>query len=222
MYKTGDMGRWLADGNIEFAGRNDDQVKIRGHRIELGEIENVLRQHSSIKEAVVLAKEITNQEKDLVAYLVSDAQIKMEDMYAYLRSRMPFFMIPTYFVQLNKIPLSSNGKMDKKSLPDPVSAAIKINKEYIPPGSETELQLVKIWQEVLDRKKIGIKDNFFDLGGHSLKAIRIISKIHECFNIKISINVFFQEPTVEGLAIYLEAVSSIGDTNVETPEELIF
>ncbi|MBB5624256.1 amino acid adenylation domain-containing protein [Pedobacter cryoconitis] len=222
MYRTGDTGRWLADGNVEFIGRKDDQVKIRGHRIELGEIEKAVQQYSGIEEVVVIAKKEPTGENNLVAYLISNKNVLMEEIRGYLLSRLPVYMVPAYFVQLDKLPLSANGKVDKKALPDPESIGLKSGIAYVAARNETEERLVEIWETLLDKEKISVKDNFFELGGHSLLAIRLISKIHEQFDVKIGMTAFFQAPVIETMALYLEAVSFKEQGSVDATEELIF
>ncbi|MCH7324065.1 non-ribosomal peptide synthetase, partial [Solibacillus sp. MA9] len=168
MYKTGDLARWLPDGNIEFLGRIDNQVKIRGFRIELGEIENRLLQHESIKEVVVLAKETKTNEKYLCAYVVSNKGIKDLNLKSYLNGSLPKYMVPSYFVQMEKMPLTPNGKLNRKVLPEPDLE--EITNDYEAPRNEMEEVLARIWCEVLKIEKVGINDNFFEIGGHSLKA----------------------------------------------------
>ncbi len=167
LYKTGDLGRWLSDGNIEFMGRIDSQVKIRGFRVELGEIENQLSSHEAVRDAVVIAKEDQGQNY-LCAYIVLNSEISMRDLRRYLTNLLPDYMIPAYFMLLDEIPLKSNGKIDYKGLPGPDGNALR-STAYVAPTSEIEVELAKIWSDVLGIEKIGIQDNFFDLGGHSLK-----------------------------------------------------
>ena len=171
MYKTGDLGRMLPDSNMEFLGRMDHQVKIRGYRVELGEIENKLLKHPAVKEAVVVDKTDSDGNKYLCAYMVWHEEQTVAEMREYLAKELPDYMIPAYFVGIDQIPLTANGKIDRKSLPDP-GGSINTGVEYVPPRNEIESKLVKIWQEVLEIEKIGVNDNFFDLGGNSLSLIR--------------------------------------------------
>ena len=196
MYKTGDLGRMLPDGNMEFLGRIDHQVKIRGYRVELGEIENKLLKHPLIKEAVAVDKTDAGGNKYLCAYIVwhEEAQT-LAEMKEYLSYELPDYMIPAYFVSIDAIPLTSNGKINRKSLPDP-SGSINTGVEYVAPRDQTEEELAKLWQEVLEVEKIGVNDNFFDLGGHSLKATVLVSRIHKYFNIEISLREVFSNQTV--------------------------
>jgi amino acid adenylation domain-containing protein len=206
MYDTGDLGRWLPDRNIEFLGRNDFQVKIRGYRIELGEIETHLSQYSnSIKQVVAEAKEI-NGEKVLIAYYTIDKDntINKTELRQYLQSKLPEYMVPGFFVELDIIPLTPNGKINRKSLPSITDEDI-IRKAYVAPRNETEQILTKIWQDVLSMDIVGIKDNFFELGGHSLKVSQIIIGIQKQFGKSISYKIFFENPTIEKIASYLDA-----------------
>ncbi|MBO9587036.1 MAG: amino acid adenylation domain-containing protein, partial [Flavobacterium sp.] len=199
MYATGDLGRWLPDGNIEFFGRNDQQVKIRGYRIELSEIENLILEYSTdLKQVVVEVKEENNQ-KVLVAYFVSEIALDKLKLRNFLQKRLPDYMIPGFYIALEKFPLTQNGKLDKKALPD-ISGDDLVRKEYIAPTNEIEKNLVAIWQEVLGVENIGITDDFFELGGHSLNAMVAIKKIITEFNIEISISDFFLNKTIEGVA----------------------
>ncbi|NOQ24125.1 MAG: amino acid adenylation domain-containing protein, partial [Bacteroidales bacterium] len=177
LYKTGDLARWLPDGNIEFLGRIDQQVKIRGFRIELGEIESVLQKHESIKESVVLARE-ENGEKYLCAYLVAKEDFNQEEIRIHLSESLPDYMIPSYFVQLEKLPLTSNGKVNRKALPSP---EIKAGDDYVAPSNAIEEKLVEIWSEVLkiEKEELSTTANFFSIGGHSLKASVLIGRIHK-------------------------------------------
>jgi amino acid adenylation domain-containing protein len=173
MYKTGDFGRWMSDGNIEFIGRNDDQVKIRGYRIELGEIESILQQNSLINEAVVLVKEDVNGDKNIVAYITSKEELNSSELRKGLSKQLPDYMIPAHFVQLEELPLTPNGKVDKKALPSPEGLGMSTGVEYVAPRNEVEEKLVGIWEEILGRENIGIDDDFFELGGNSIKAVSV-------------------------------------------------
>ncbi|MFJ8520734.1 condensation domain-containing protein, partial [Lysinibacillus xylanilyticus] len=201
MYKTGDLARWLPDGNIEFLGRIDNQVKIRGFRIELGEIENRLLQHESIKEAVVLAKEITENEKYICAYVVSEKDVKEMNLRGYLREVLPEYMVPSYFVRIKKMPLTPNGKLNRRALPEPNFEEI-IN-EYEAPRNETEKVLAEIWSEVLGIEKVGINDNFFELGGHSLKATLLAGRIRKGLNIEVPLKEIFTLGNIKKLSEFI-------------------
>ncbi|HLP46994.1 MAG TPA: amino acid adenylation domain-containing protein, partial [Candidatus Kapabacteria bacterium] len=210
LYKTGDLARWLPDGNIEFLGRIDHQVKIRGFRIELGEIENRLSSHLAVKEAIVLARE-SNEDKYLCAYIVLNANAEstptviLSEIRELLIRDLPDYMVPSYIVPIDKIPLTPNGKVDRKALPEPgvVSA-----KEYIAPRDMVEEKIAGIWGEVLfginsSQRPVGIDDNFFQLGGHSLKAVIMLSKVHRELNVKVTLAEIFRTPTVKGLADFV-------------------
>ncbi|MGA8944246.1 MAG: amino acid adenylation domain-containing protein [Thermoactinomyces sp.] len=209
MYKTGDWARWLPDGNIEYLGRMDDQVKIRGYRVELGEITNQLIKHPSVEEATVIAcKDKTGQEY-LCAYFTASGRWSVTELRQHLIKELPEYMIPSHFVELEHIPLTPNGKIDKKALPEPVQA-IQVNPESASPANEVEEKLVQIWGEVLGLKSIGIHDDFFELGGDSIKAIQIISRLHQQ-DLKLKINDLFDHPTIGELAPYIKRTESAAD-----------
>ncbi len=207
MYKTGDLARWLPDGNIEFRGRVDYQVKIRGYRIEPGEIQIQLLKHEIIKEAIVIDREDKDGTKYLCAYYTEvggqKSEVGISEIRAYLKERLPEYMIPSYFVFLDKMPVNANGKIDRKALPEP-EGNIAVGTEYIAPRNETEEKLVEIWKEVLGINKIGINDNFFELGGHSLKATVLLSKMHKIFNVEVPLSQVFMSPTIKELAGYIK------------------
>jgi tyrocidine synthetase-3 len=203
LYKTGDLARWLLDGNIEFLGRIDHQVKIRGFRIELGEIENRLLNVIGVKEAVVLAREEKGGDKYLCAYVVSDRKYGTLELREYLSKGLPDYMIPSYFLPLEKFPLTPSGKVDRKALPEP---ALQLTDNFIAPRNKTEEKMVKIWADVLslENEKISITENFFNLGGHSLKATILVSRIHKEFAINIPLSVVFKTPYIRGLAAFIK------------------
>jgi amino acid adenylation domain-containing protein len=202
LYRTGDLARWLPDGTVAYLGRIDDQVKIHGHRIEPGEIENVLLQYPDVKQAVVLMQTKSTGDKYLVAYIVPQEAFDKEALAAYLKSSLPAYMVPSQLVPLEKIPLTSNGKADKKALRalegDSLDAAA-----YVAPANETEQQLLNIWERFLQRKQISATANFFELGGHSLLASRVVAAIRSTLGIELSITRFFQYPTIAKMAAYL-------------------
>ncbi|MGM1050693.1 MAG: amino acid adenylation domain-containing protein, partial [Bacillota bacterium] len=200
MYRTGDLVRWLPDGNIEFMDRIDHQVKIRGFRIELGEIESRILELEAIKEAVVTAREDESGDKYLCAYIVSEKEIPTSRLRNLLSENLPDYMIPTYLVRLERLPLTPNGKVDRKALPEPEDGT---STEYVAPRNATEEVLTRIWNEVLGREKVGIYDNFFDLGGHSLKATILMSKIFKEFSKDIPLKVLFKSPTIKELSEYI-------------------
>jgi amino acid adenylation domain-containing protein len=203
LYKTGDVGYYLEDGNIVCLGRKDDQVKIRGLRIELGEIESRLLQHSAIREVAILVREWSGSQH-LVAYYVADKEIKAAELETYLSAHLPQYMIPSYFIYLAELPVTLNGKLDRRALPDP---DIKSKEVYLPPTTETEQKLADIWSRVLNTGStpISIDASFFYLGGHSLNAITVINKIYKEFDVKISLREFFVKPTIQSIAGFIEA-----------------
>ncbi|HLP57405.1 MAG TPA: amino acid adenylation domain-containing protein, partial [Candidatus Deferrimicrobium sp.] len=205
-YKTGDLARWLADGNIEFSGRLDHQVKIRGFRIELSEIESRLLKYPGIKEAIVLVPEEEHEGKYICAYFVCDREYEISGLSEFLSKELPDYMIPSYFVPLEKIPLTANGKIDLKVLPKP---DLKAGQDYVAPRNEIEVQLVALWGEVLNIKPglISIDSNFFQLGGHSLKAAVLASRVHKELNVLLPLAELFKTPTIRGLSEYIKGKS---------------
>ncbi|MBW4576031.1 MAG: amino acid adenylation domain-containing protein [Aphanothece sp. CMT-3BRIN-NPC111] len=201
LYKTGDLARYRSDGNIEFLGRIDEQVKIRGFRIELGEIEAVLSQHPSIKETVVIAREKVSGDKRLVAYIVPNPHLTFTiiQLRDFLKKKLPDYMVPSAFVVLDFLPLTPNGKIDRRAIPDePTNQSI--DQACVEPRTPIESTLAEIWAEVLNLERVGINDNFFDLGGDSLLAIRLIDRIHKQFERELPLSALFLTPTVAGLA----------------------
>ncbi|MCI0996476.1 non-ribosomal peptide synthetase, partial [Pseudomonas corrugata] len=211
MYKTGDLGRYLPDGNIEYLGRNDDQVKIRGFRIELGEIEAKLAQHEAVKEAVVLAREDVPGDKRLVAYFTQSETVDIETLRRHLQGQLPEYMVPVAYVRLDAMPLTPNGKLDRKALPAPEHDAL-ITRGYEAPQGETEIALAQIWQDLLGLQQVGRHDHFFELGGHSLLAVSLIGRMRQ-LGWSADIRVLFGQPTLMALAA---AVGSGRD--VEVPD----
>ena len=210
MYRTGDLARFLPDGNIQYLGRIDNQVKVRGFRIELEEIESVLTKHPSVQAAVVIAREDIPGDKRLVAYVVpSSALISVTVLKDAVRSRLPEFMVPSFFVEMEALPLSPNGKINRKLLPAPDQSAT--NSDVAHARDELESTLVKIWRNVLGIPNIGIRDNFFDLGGHSLKAARLITEVGEATGIELPLSALFRGATVESLAQLIRNQEDAGD-----------
>jgi tyrocidine synthetase-3 len=224
MYRTGDRGKWLPEGNIQFLGRMDNQVKIRGYRVELGEIENQLLRYKGIKKTVVTAREDKKGEKYLCAYVVPGSlspeaadspdsnpsmrsiSLNISGLRDFVSNRLPHYMIPSYFMQIEEIPLTPNGKIDRSALPSP---GIKAGKEYAAPRNEIEEKLAALWSEVLEIQKetIGIDANFFDLGGHSLKATILLNRIHKALHVKIPLTEIFKTPFIRGLSGYIKQVA---------------
>ena len=215
IYKTGDLARWLPDGNIQFLGRIDNQIKIRGFRIELGEIESALTSQDEIKSSVVIAKDDKAGNKRLIAYIIpaeENTGLNIEKLRESLSRTLPDYMVPSLFVKLEEIPLTSNGKVDRKALPDP-EGNIEKTHEYVAPQTEVERKLAQIWKEVLGVERVGIHDNFFELGGHSLLATKIISKIRTEFNNELPLKVLFENTTIKGLSKSIDT-SQLGQNKV--------
>jgi amino acid adenylation domain-containing protein len=203
LYRTGDLARWLPDGNIEFLGRIDHQVKLRGFRIELGEIESALLKHERIKESVVVARE-ANGDKCLCAYVVCEGEIDKVELRAHLSASLPDYMIPSYYVALENLPLSSNGKVDRKALPSP---EYKAGSDYVAPSNNVEEQLAQIWSEVLNapKEEISVTANFFSMGGHSLKATVLTGRIHRELGVEFPLREVFIHSTIQAQAIQIGA-----------------
>jgi amino acid adenylation domain-containing protein len=236
LYRTGDRAKYLDDGNIEFLGRVDNQVKIRGFRIEPGEIEVALNQHPAVHESVVVTQdEVTEEERSatnpkskienpnlnerLVAYVVPNQppMPSVTELHSYLRQKLPEYMIPSMFVTLDAIPLTPNGKVDRNALPPPNGARPQLVDEFVAPRTPVEELLAGIWAEVLRRDRVGVHDNFFHLGGHSLVAARVISRIRNAFQIELPLRRIFETPTIADLARAVEAGLQNGQTLERAP-----
>ncbi|EGK86184.1 amino acid adenylation domain protein [Microcoleus vaginatus FGP-2] len=202
LYKTNDLARYLPNGNIEFLGRIDNQVKIRGFRIELGEIEAVLAQHPTVKETVVTARKDISGNKSLVAYIVSHQEqaSTIDELRRFLKQKLPDYMVPGAFVLLEALPLTPNGKVDRRALPAPDQIRKEPEETFVAPRNELELQLTQIWEKVLGVHPISVKDNFFDLGGHSMLAARLFAQIEKKLGRNLPLANLFQAPTIEELA----------------------
>jgi len=204
LYNTSDLARYLSDGNIEFLGRIDNQVKIRGFRIELGEIETVLTQHPAVGKAVAIAREDIPGDKRLVAYIVAKTDPPtVRELRNFLKAKLPEYMVPGAFVRLDAIPLTSNGKIDRRALPAPDGSLKASEVGFVAPRNAIELQLTLLWSEVLNVSPISVMDNFFDLGGHSLLAVRLMARIEQQFGKYLSLAAIFQGPTISQLAMLL-------------------
>ncbi|MCB2376593.1 amino acid adenylation domain-containing protein, partial [Hymenobacter sp. BT635] len=204
VYRTGDLVTWSAEGSITFLGRIDQQIKIRGYRIELGEIENTLKGMAGIQQAVLVAYENIPGEKELVGYFVGEEKTDPADLRRYLLERLPEFMVPLLFIQLKEIPLTPNGKINRQALPNPQTYADQQPKEYVAPRTETEEKLVKIWQKILGKEAVGVTDNFFTNGGHSLNGILMLTKVHQQFGVRVDVLTLFETPVIEALAEEIE------------------
>lgn len=221
IYKTGDQGRYMSDGTIEFLGRVDHMVKVRGFRIELGEIESHLSQHPAIKHVVVIVREDTPNNKHIVAYYVPDAQQapSLADLRNYVAAKLPDYMVPSAFVTMEALPLTANGKIDRKNLPIPDLAKLRAD-SFIAPRTPTEKFLAETWSDVLSLERVGIRDNFFELGGHSLLAIRIFSRIDKKYHQQLPLGTLFRAPTIEQLAKLLdEGADNLASTLIPIQEK---
>ncbi|KIO56928.1 Long-chain-fatty-acid--CoA ligase [Bacillus subtilis] len=199
MYKTGDLARWLPNGDIEFIGRIDHQVKIRGQRIELGEIEHQLQTHDRVQESVVLAVDQGAGDKLLCAYYVGEGDISSQEMREHAAKDLPAYMVPAVFIQMDELPLTGNGKIDRRALPIP-DANVSRGVSYVAPRNGTEQKVADIWAQVLQAEQVGVYDHFFDIGGHSLAGMKMLALVHQELGVELSLKDLFQSPTVEGLA----------------------
>jgi acyl-coenzyme A synthetase/AMP-(fatty) acid ligase/aryl carrier-like protein len=224
LYRTGDLARYRADGAIEYLGRIDHQVKVRGFRIELGEIEAALRGHEQVREAVVIAREDEPGHKRLVAYVVSRSEGAeaggelFGELRTHLRGRLPEYMVPSYFVALGELPLSANGKLDRKALPAPDRQGDA--ESYVAPRTPVEEALCSIWQQVLGVERVGVKDNFFDLGGHSLLLMRVASRVREEFHVDIPLRRLFETPTIDAMTLVIAAEQAEQREGVDVAQTL--
>ncbi|MDR6224080.1 non-ribosomal peptide synthetase [Desmospora profundinema] len=202
LYRTGDLVTYLPDGNLAFLGRIDQQVKVRGYRIEPGEIESVLLMHTNVTGATVRDWSDEQGESYLAAYVTLDPSVPGHELKEYLSQKLPAFMIPSFILELDEIPFTSNGKVDRSALPKPVES-VK-GDEYVPPATQLEKQLAKIWEDMLGVKPIGVTDDFFQIGGHSLKAIQLMAIIHKKLEMEVSVRILFDHPTIRQMAVYLQ------------------
>ncbi len=206
LYRTGDLGCWLPDGNVAFKGRIDNQVKVRGYRVEPTEVAQILKEHSHVSDSMVIAHKDPSGDTQLLAYIVSDGTLDSAHMNSYLMDHLPSYMLPSFYIFLTEFPLTVNGKVDRSSLPVPGSYSLTEGTTYVAPVTVLDQKLCSLWEEVLQRSPIGIRDSFFDHGGHSLKALQIISRINKAFGSALSIKDIFMHPSVEGLSTQLKAV----------------
>ncbi|MGZ4134932.1 MAG: non-ribosomal peptide synthetase, partial [Tumebacillaceae bacterium] len=205
LYKTGDLARYLQNGELEYIGRIDDQVKVRGYRIELGEIESVLAHHSDVKDVVVTVVSVREEQADdkrLVAYLIPNEQdvLDQQELRRFAKQTLPDYMVPSHFMILDELPLTTNGKVDRRALPKPTDLSVARESAYVAPRDTLELQLVRIWEEILGVSDIGIQDDFFQLGGTSLLAVQVVMKIRKQLGTNLSLVSLYQDGTVEHLA----------------------
>jgi amino acid adenylation domain-containing protein len=223
LYKTGDLVRYLKDGNLEYFGRHDEQVKIRGFRVELGEIATAIAQHPEIQESVVIASNNAQENQRLIAYIVTDKQDISTQLLPELQQKLPNYMLPSAFVIVDALPLTPNGKVDKRALQSNEITQQNINKSFVNPRNFTELALVKLWESLLNTSPIGVMDSFFELGGHSFLAVRLMAQIQDKFGHNLPLSTLFENPTIEKLATivsqpfrqtsnsHLVAINSDGD-----------
>ena len=214
LYKTGDLARYLPDGNIEYLGRIDHQVKLRGFRIELGEIEAVLQQYAGVRDVVVLLREDGPGDKRLVAYVAvrGEAAPGPAELRRFLSERLPEYMVPQAFVLLDELPLTPNGKVDRRALPEPDGARPEPGAGYVAPRGAEEEEVARVWAEVLKVERVGADDNFFELGGHSLLVMQVVSRLRRSLGVELPLRSLFEAPTVVGLA---EAIKKLKDSGAE-------
>ena len=218
LYRTGDLVRWQPEGQLEFLGRQDDQVKIRGFRVELGEIEAVLRQCPGVIHGVVLLREDRQGDPRLVGYYVpaNDHSLTRADLARHAREKLPEYMVPSAFIPLERLPLSANGKVDRRALPAPDQARPDLDAAYVAPRTPWEERLAEIWEEVLGLDRVGIHDNFFDLGGHSLLAMRVIARANSVLGVELALRGLFETPTIAALAAHVGAQRAGGGDPART------
>jgi len=206
MYRSGDRARWRADGVLEYLGRLDAQVKVRGFRIEPGEVEATLAAHPAVREAVVVAREDVPGDLRLVAYVVPEpgAAADPAALKAHLRERLPDYMVPGAFVEMERLPLTPSGKVARRALPAPEQTSPEVG--YVAPRTETEALLAGIYAEVLRVERVGAQQSFFDLGGHSLLAVRVISRVRDALGVELTVRALFEAPGVAELAERVEAL----------------
>ena len=218
VYLTDDLGQWSEDGCLELIGRKDFQVKIRSFRVDIGEVEAVLKLHPEVKEITIIASNDQSDNTRLIAYLIphSYPSPTINGLRDFLKERLPDYMIPSAFVTLEKLPLMSTGKVDRRGLPDPGTSRPKLDTPYVAPRTRDEEELAQIWAEVLSLDHVGIHDNFFDLGGHSLAATRVISRVIQTFQLELPLKALFDSPTVAEMAMIL----ALNETKIAEPEAL--
>jgi acyl carrier protein len=207
LYRTGDLVRYGSDGNIEFLKRMDHQVKVRGFRVELGEIESVLNQHWAIAESIVVDSKDSSGNTRLIAYIVFEdgAEATSSDILTFLQEKLPSYMFPSAFVTIKEIPLTANGKVDRRALPVTEQIDAETSTAFIAPRTDMEELVAEIWRDTLELTQVGVESNFFQLGGHSLMATRVMNKIRERCGVELPLRVLFESPTVASLAARLEA-----------------
>ncbi len=220
MYRTGDRGRFLSDGQIQFLGRTDHQVKIRGYRIEIGEIEQALTRHPEILACAVAAREEKPGDKRLVGYVVSrtGSSPSVMELRGYLKSTLPDYMVPSTFVFLDALPLTPNGKLDRRALPAPEQTRPELEDVFVAPRNALEQTVARIWGQVLGLEKVGVHDNFFELGGHSLLATLVFARLQKAFPVAPPLRALFEKPTVAELSV---AIEELGQGRAGSPRSPI-
>lgn len=215
VYRSGDLGKWLPDGNLQFLGRKDDQVKVRGYRIELGEVEHALRLNDQIKQAVVLAKRNKENQNELVAYMTTRSEQDAASVRSELKKNLPDYMIPSHFIQLDEFLLTANGKIDKSALPDPEGLQMSSGTAYVAPRNEIEEEMVKLWELVLNRTRVGVYDDFHELGGYSVKAIGLVAEYNKTFNVRLTLQEIYQRTKLYEHAELIEIRSWVNESSSE-------
>jgi acyl carrier protein len=217
LYRTGDLARYRADGRIEYAGRTDNQVKVRGFRVELGEIETALNRHVGVRHCVVVAREHAPGDIRLVAYLVAEGDPcpTTAELRQHIKESLPDYMVPSAFITLDALPLTTSGKLDRRALPAPENLRVELNETFVAPRNPAERELSDIWRELLKVERVSVHDNFFDLGGHSLLLTRLVSRIRASFQLNLPMRVLFSAPT---LAEMTQAVIAAQTTQADSDE----
>jgi hypothetical protein len=208
MYRTGDLARTLSDGSLEFCGRIDHQVKLHGHRVELGEIEAALREQGEVQDAVVLVREDGSGDRVLAAY-VSGNPVQPAALREYLKARLPQYMVPSAIIVMERLPLNANGKLDRQALAALPFETPQAAGNFVAPRTETEKALAAIWGELLGVPEVGVKDDVFDLGAHSLMAMKALTRMRELFHANLALRNLFEHPTLEGLAELIDGLASL-------------
>jgi amino acid adenylation domain-containing protein len=224
LYKTGDVGYWRHDGNLQFMGRADDQLKIAGYRIELGEVESVLRNVEQVKDAAVIPWKQEDGQLVLVAFFTADTQLDTVEVRQQMQKEVPAYMVPAHRHQIDQMPLTINDKVDRKALIKMVPDLLELREEFVAPDGPVAVAIATIWQELLNCEEIGIHDDFFALGGHSLKGITLLSRVHKDFNVKVKMPVLFENPTLGAFAEEVQNVIWVNDTqsaDLENTDEFI-
>jgi acyl carrier protein len=210
LYQTGDLARFLPDGSVEVLGRSDQQVKIRGFRVEPGEVEALLSAHPHLAQAAVVVREDEPGDRRLVAYFVmkEGQTCGAGELRRYLATRLPVYMVPSAFVQLDALPLNANGKVDRRALPTPDKGRPELETKFVAPRSAVERRLAGFYTEVLGLHAVGVEDDFFDLGGHSLHATQVISRVRDCFNVELPLSQFFETGKLVDVARRVELLAA--------------